>query len=136
MPERVLVVLAHPLADSFCAAAAGVAAGALARRNYDVDLVDLYREDFDPRLSAAERAAYHRPGYDTAAVGGYVARLRQADALVFAFPQWWFNMPAILKGFLDRVFVPGVAFDHAPDGGHLVPRLTHVRALWAVTSTG
>ena len=47
--------------------------------------------------------------YDSKAVAGYVARLRLAEKLVFVFPQWWFNVPAILKGFFDRVLVPGVA---------------------------
>ena len=57
-----------------------------------------------------------------------------AEKLVFVFPQWWFNVPAILKGFFDRVLVPGVAFDHASGGGPLIPRLTHVNALWVVSS--
>ena len=49
------------------------------------------------------------PAPGVAAIAGYVARLRLAEKLDFAFPQWWFNVPAILKGFFDRVLVPGVA---------------------------
>lgn len=56
--------------------------------------------------------------------------------MVFVFPQWWFGMPAILKGFVDRVFVPGVAFDPDPAGGRLTPRLDNIRTFDVVTTTG
>ncbi len=55
---------------------------------------------------------------------------------MLVFPQWWFNFPAILKGFFDRVFAPGVAFDHDAAGGRIVPRLRNIRLFWALTSTG
>ena len=84
----------------------------------------------------SQTTSYFKSPYDNDAVAGYVVRLRLAQKLVFIFPQWWFNVPAILKGFFDRVLVPGVAFDHPPSGGPLIPRLTHVNALWVVSSTG
>ncbi|MFB2608578.1 NAD(P)H-dependent oxidoreductase, partial [Rhizobium phaseoli] len=101
-----------------------------------VDLLDLYAEDFDPRLSEAERRAYFDVPYDTSAVADAVARLRSADGLILVFPQWWFNFPAILKGFFDRVFAPGVAFTHDAAGGRIVPELTNIRLLYALTTTG
>lgn len=132
---RVLLVVAHPLENAFAKAAAARIRATLERRGMDVDLIDLYADQFDPRLTSAERAAYFASPYDFGAVADYVARLRRADKLIFIFPQWWFDMPAILKGFFDRVFVPGVAFDFGP-GGALIARLTQVNALWAVSSTG
>ena len=133
---RVLLVVAHPLDNGFAKAAAARIRATLERRGMEVDLIDLYADDFDPRLTRAERRGYFTVPYDCSAVADYVARLRMADKLVFVFPQWWFDAPAILKGFFDRVLVPGVAFDHAPGGGQLIPRLTHIDALWVVTSTG
>ena len=65
-------------------------------------------DDFDPRLTRAERRGYFTTPYDSRAAAGYVARLMLAEKLVFVFPQLWFNVPAILKGFFDRVLVPGV----------------------------
>ena len=56
--------------------------------------------------------------------------------VVFVFPQWWFGMSAILKGFVDRVFVPGVAFELDPEGGRLVPLLDRLKAFYVVTTTG
>lgn len=134
--RRFLVVLAHPLPESFAASVARTVVEALEEQGHVVDLLDLYAEDFDPRLSASERAAYMEPGYQPTEVSGMVERLQAADGLVLVFPQWWFNLPAIMKGFIDRILVPGVAFEHDKAGGRIVPLLTHIRTLWVVTSTG
>src|ERR1700681_914356 len=98
----------------------------LERRGIEVDMIDLYADDFDPRLTGAERRGYFTTPYDRRAVAGYVARLMLAEKLVFVFPQWWFNVPAILKGFFDRVLGPGGSFDQPGCGGPLTPPLTHV----------
>ncbi|WP_426230866.1 NAD(P)H-dependent oxidoreductase [Pararhizobium sp. DWP3-4] len=133
---RILLVLAHPLADSFAAGVAATAKAALEKGGHSVDLLDLYREGFDPRLQEEERCGYFDTPYDTTGVDDIVARLRAADGLILVFPQWWFNFPAILKGFFDRVFAPGVAFDHEQYGGRILPRLTNIRLFWALTTTG
>ncbi len=133
---HILLVLAHPLEDSFAAAVARLAQETLAAGGHEVDLLDLYREGFDPSLSEAERRGYFDEPYDTSGVDNIVARLRVADGLILVFPQWWFNFPAILKGFFDRAFAPGVAFTHDPAGGRIVPQLTNIRLFWALTTTG
>ena len=122
--------------DSFAAAVAGTAREALEATGHTVDLLDLYREDFDPRLSKAERGGYFAEPYDISGVAGIVERLKAADGLILVFPQWWFNFPAILKGFFDRVFAPGVAFSHAAAGGRIIPELINIRLLFALTTTG
>jgi putative NADPH-quinone reductase len=133
---RILIVLAHPLEDSFAAGVAATAQQVLSAKGHSVDLLDLYREDFDPRLSPAERGGYFDIPYDVSGVSGIVGRLQAADGLVLVFPQWWFNFPAILKGFFDRVLAPGVAFTHDLAGGRIVPKLTNIKLLWALTTTG
>lgn len=133
---RILLVLAHPLTDSFAASVAATAKAALENGGHSVDLLDLYREGFDPRLSEQERRGYFDTPYDTSAADAIVARLRAADGLILVFPQWWFNFPAILKGFFDRVFAPGVAFVHEQSGGRIIPRLTNIKLFWALTTTG
>ncbi len=133
---RVLLVLAHPLANSFAASIAAKARTTLEKNGHSVDLLDLYKEGFDPCLSERERRGYFDVPYDTTAVGSIVARLQAADGLILVFPQWWFNFPAILKGFFDRVLAPGVAFDHERSGGRIVPRLTNIKLFWALTTTG
>ena len=133
---HILLVLAHPLAESFSAAVARTARDALEAGGHTVDVLDLYRENFDPRLTAAERAGYFDIPYDLSEVANLVARLKAADGLILVFPQWWFNFPAILKGFFDRVLAPGVAFSHDASGGRILPRLSNIRLLWALTTTG
>ena len=120
---RVLLILAHPVPESFAASIARTARETLEADGHSVDLLDLYAENFDPRLTVDERRSYFEDPCDTSRVAGHVARLQAAEALVLVFPQWWFNLPAILKGFFDRVFAPGVAFRHDKAGGRIIPLL-------------
>jgi NAD(P)H dehydrogenase (quinone) len=131
---RVLVLFAHPCEESFSAALKTVVVETLTKRGWEVDLCDLYAEGFDPVLSAAGRRGYHDEATNTQAVQGYVDRLRAAEALVLVFPVWNFGFPAILKGFLDRVFLPGVSFKL--ENGLVAPALTNIRKMAAVTTYG
>ncbi|SER17812.1 Putative NADPH-quinone reductase (modulator of drug activity B) [Faunimonas pinastri] len=131
---RVLVLFAHPLSDSFSAALHRTVVEALTRAGHEVDDCDLYAEKFDPVLSAEERAHYHDEPENRAPVEGYVQRLLAAEALVFVHPVWNYGFPAILKGFIDRVFLPGVSF--RMENGKAVPNLQNIRKLAAVTTYG
>ena len=131
---RAMVLFAHPCAESFSAALHRRVCDTLAARGWEVDDCDLYAEGFAPVLSAAERRGYHDIGPNLDPVAEHVARLRAAEALVLVFPVWNMGYPAILKGFLDRVFLPGVSF--RMENGQTVPNLTHIRRLAAVTTYG
>jgi len=106
----------------------------LQARGWEVDDCDLNAEGFSPVLTVAERRAYHEVGINTAPVQDYVDRLQAAEALVLVFPVWNFGFPAILKGFFDRVFLPGVSF--RLEDGFVKPNLTRIRRLAAVTTYG
>jgi NAD(P)H dehydrogenase (quinone) len=133
---RVLLIYAHPLADSFAGALHQRIVAALCRSGHEVDDCDLYAEGFDPVLSAPERRAYNTPSPDLAAVATHVARLKAAEALVLCFPTWWYGMPAILKGYFDRVWARGVAFQMPEGGGAIRPGLTGIRKVTVVTTYG
>lgn len=135
-PMRVLVLYAHPLADSFAAALHRAVVAALGEAGHEVDDCDLYAERFDPVMTVAERRAHNTAAPDLSAVMPYVARLRAADAIVLCFPVWWYGMPALLKGYFDRVWQPGVAFTLPEGGGMIRPALPHIRKLAVVTSYG
>ena len=128
------MVFAHPCAESFSSALHGTVVQTLRGRGWDVDDCDLNAEGFSPVLTGAERRGYHAVGPNADAVRPYVERLQQAEALVLVFPVWNFGYPAILKGFFDRVFLPGVSF--RLENGRVTPNLTHVRKLAAVTTYG
>lgn len=132
---KVLLVSAHPVADSYNAALCRAARDALARAGHTVDHLDLYAEGFDPVLGRAERLGYHAIPANRAPVEPYVARLEAAEALVFVFPVWCYGVPAILKGFFDRVFLPGVSFTLGADG-IARPALTHIKRVVGITSYG
>lgn len=131
---RVLLITAHPVETSFNAALRDRIVAAL-RPRHEVDLLDLYNEGFDPVMSRAERLGYHDLSTNTRGLEGQIGRLRGADALVLCFPAWSFGPPAILKGWLDRVMVPGVGFHLQPDG-QVRGGLTHLRKLAGVVTYG
>ncbi|MBI5784826.1 MAG: NAD(P)H-dependent oxidoreductase [Rhodocyclales bacterium] len=133
---KCLVVVAHPVADSLCHTLAHAAIEALGAAGHEVAIEDLCQSGFAPALTAAERQSYYRPPYDASAIEPQIARLLAAEALVLVFPTWWFGFPAVLKGWFDRVWAPGVAYDHADDYGPIRPRLHDLKRTLAVTSLG
>ena len=132
---RVLLVHCHPRADSFSAALSATACSALEAAGHAVQTIDLYAQGFDPRLTADERGAYYDEVAIPPEIAAHVAALRRAEMLVLVYPTWWFGMPAMLKGWFDRVWRPGVAF--ALGGARVLqPRLTKIRRIVVVTTYG
>lgn len=134
---KVLVVFAHPREDSFARAAAATVVETLTGRGDTVKFVDLYRIGFQPCLTEAERGAYNS---DAPLIADDVRPLLDdlfwAEALVLCFPHWWYGLPAILKGWFDRVWLPGHAFHLDLRTGVIRPGMTHIRKLGVVTSFG
>lgn len=132
---RALVVYSHPLETSFVGAVRDRAVAALEAGGAEVRVEDLHAQGFDPTFTAAERARHLTPGADES-LQAYVDDLLWCDTLVLVYPTWWSGQPAMLKGWMERVWVNGVAWE-LPDGAsRLVPRLQNVRRLVAVTTHG
>lgn len=131
---NILVLYAHPVETSFHAALHGLVVERLTARGHAVDDCDLYAEDFDPRLTRDERLCYQDVERNGEPVRPYVDRLKRAEGLVLCFPVWNYGYPAILKGFFDRVFLPGVSFKLVE--GKVWPSLHNVRKVEAVTTYG
>lgn len=131
-----LVVLAHPTAGSLNHAIADRACTALRTAGHDVHCLDLYALGFRAAMSADERAAYHTDAPITdPMVREHAELVRTSAAIVFVYPTWWSSMPAMLKGWLERVFVPGIGFQFN-DEGKVRPALTHVRRLVGISTYG
>lgn len=116
---RIVVVLGHPDKESFNHAIARVAVETLRNSGHEVIFHDLYEEQFDPILPPQEIA-------DDAGISAQIKQhcddLVSADGIVIVHPNWWGSPPAILKGWVDRVFRPGVAYRFIEgDGGEGVP---------------
>jgi NAD(P)H dehydrogenase (quinone) len=132
---RVLVVYAHPLETSFLSGVRRQAIDSLLGGGHEVDEVDLYAEGFDPVLPAAQMRSYVDVGLNTRGVESHVARLRAAEALVLVFPVWFDGLPAIMQGYFQRVFLPGVATIIDEDG-LFHPNLQNLKRMTALCAYG
>ena len=132
---RILVLFAHPVETSFGAALHAKLVEVLRASGHKVDGCDLNAEGFDPVMSRQDRIDYHNVAVNRARVAPYVDRLLAAEALVFSFPVWNMGFPAILKGFVDKVFLPGVSFTLGEDGS-FHPCLNNIKRLGVVCTYG
>jgi NAD(P)H dehydrogenase (quinone) len=130
---RCLLIQAHPLPDSLNTRLAATVETLARAQGWEVTRRDLY-DGFDPVLTREERASYYDSPLPT--LDAEKRELAQAQVLILVFPTWWFGFPAILKGWFDRVWTPGVAYDHAPDLGAMRPRLHELREVLVVTTLG
>jgi NAD(P)H dehydrogenase (quinone) len=131
---RILVLFAHPLETSFLATLHAQVVEALRRRQHEVDDVDLYSENFNPVMSRQTFINYLDTVANRAQAGAYVDRLLAAEALILMSPVWHDCFPAILKGFFDCVFLPGVSFNIAH--GQSSPALLNIKRMTAVCTYG
>ena len=131
-----LVVYCHPRPQSFTAAVRDTVVQALEAGGHVVKLIDLYGEGFDPVMSAEERHGYHDEGPNIVPVRDHVERLGWAEMVVFVYPTWWFGLPAMLKGWLERVLVPGFAFQMPDEKTGTRPLLQKIRRVVGVTTCG
>ena len=132
---RALVVYCHPSPESFTHAIKDLVVSRLRSGGAEVELLDLYADGFDPVMTRHGWDAYESFPDNQQAVARDVAALRRADTLIFVYPTWWYGLPAMIKGWLERVLIPGVAFT-IPCEGPIRPRLTHVRRLGVFTTCG
>lgn len=133
---KILVVFCHPVRESFGRAVLDRCLADLRQAGHELLVKDLYAEGFEPALSAEERRTYEDPGADRHALAEQVAALQAAQGLLLIYPTWWYGMPAMLKGWFDRVWLPGVAFDLDDKRGISTHALTSVKRLMVVTTYG
>jgi NAD(P)H dehydrogenase (quinone) len=132
---RVLAIYCHPDPESLIAAARERALDGLRSAGHEVRVSDLYADGFDPVMTAAERRAHKDPGV-AAELQRYADDLSWAEALVLIYPTWWSGQPAMLKGWIDRVWVAGVAWEMREGDRTPTPTLRKVRRIVVVTTHG
>ena len=130
---RILVVFAHPLETSFVSALHARVVETLRKGGHAVDDLDLHAEKFDPVMSREQMRAYVDTKANTREVEAYVQRLRRAEALALVFPVWFDGLPAIIQGYFQRIFLPGVASSSTRPGSSIQPR--HIRRITATRPT-
>ena len=135
---RLLLVFCHPDPHSYGAALRDAAIDALQAAGHELRQIDLYAEGFDPVFSAAEKATYLN---DTArnidGVAAHVEALRWCEGWVAVYPTWFYGLPAMLKGWLERVWLPGVSFRIASAKERTIRgELANVRCFVGITTSG
>ena len=130
---NVLIVFTHPNTTSFNHALLENMNDGLIAAGHDVIIKDLYQEGFDPILSADELTELHK-GEIPPRIAKEQKQLLWADSLVFIYPLWWFDRPAILKGWFDVVLTNGLAFEYSSEG--VKGLLKHKKAKVIITAGG
>ena len=130
---RILTVLANPNKHCFSRVLVEKLFEVAGDKGHECDLLDLYREDFNPILSEEDFEAFNR-GRTPDDIKAQQDRIAQADVVAFFHPVWWFGMPAVMKGWIDRVFSYGFAYGH--DSRGVKPLLTGKKAILVNTAGG
>lgn len=133
---KVLVVHAHPDSDSFDHALLERVTSGLRAAGHEVRVRDLYADGFDPRLTMEEKRGHLAPPHTKPHLAEHFDELRWCDALVFVYPTWWGSQPAVLKGWIDRVWACGVAWELPEGAKRLKPTLHNVRRITTFTTHG
>lgn len=131
---KVLVILCHPVRKSLNGHIAEVVCDSVTHAGADLVFHDLYAESLDPVLSEEE---YRRKYSFDEEIQKYMEEVEAADILVFIHPDWWGQMPALLKGWIDRVFRPGIAYDYVGEEfmpKEKMPLLTEKKGLICITA--
>jgi NAD(P)H dehydrogenase (quinone) len=133
---RALVVYCHPSPKSFNAAIRDTVLEALKENGHEARLIDLYERGFNPVMSESDLRGYNDQTTNLIAFRDQADDLLWAETVIFIYPTWWFNVPAMLKGWLERVLVPGFAFDMPTAKRDHLPRLTNIRRIVVLTTCG
>lgn len=131
---RIAIVFNHPYDQSYCHAILNAVTQGLQKSNHEVDLIHLDRDGFNPVMTAADLKAFKERKPIDPKVMEYKQRLDKADHLVFIFPIWWELMPALTKGFIDKVIFPGVAYDYTQGGNGMIPLFKNVKGVTVITT--
>ena len=129
---HIMITIDHPWPESFSFTILNTVVATLKAGHHTVDVLDLNRDAFDPVMRVEELAVYAQGGVLDPKVREYQARIMAAQHLVYIFPVWWEVMPAMLKGFFDKVFLPEWAFTE----DDTAPMLTHIAGATVITTMG
>ncbi len=132
---KTLIVFNHPYEGSYCNAILNSVLRGLEKAKHQIDIINLDKEGFNPVMSSDDLKAFGDKQPIDPKVIEYKHRLENADYLVFIFPIWWELMPALLKGFIDKVIFPGVAYDYSNSSNtKMKPLLTNIKGITVITT--
>ncbi|WP_027701270.1 NAD(P)H-dependent oxidoreductase [Metaclostridioides mangenotii] len=127
------IILAHPWHGSFNKSILDTIIKRLEKNNKYYTLIDLNKDNFNPVLTESELALYSRGEHKDPLVEKYQKILKETEELIIIFPIWWFDVPAILKGFLDKVMLKDFAYIETSTG--LKGLLTNIKKTTVITTS-
>ncbi|WP_375748834.1 NAD(P)H-dependent oxidoreductase [Vibrio sp. HN007] len=139
---RVLVVFNHPYERSYCNSILESIKEGLAEGHHEFDLIHLDNDNFDPVMRSKDLQAFAIARNDPEQayklldpqVLEYKLRIERAEHIVFIFPIWWELMPALMKGFIDKLIFPGIAYEYRGKGTGMATTLTNLKGITMVTT--
>jgi putative NADPH-quinone reductase len=133
---RLLFVHAHPVVESFNTALFRASVETARLKGHDIRTLDLHAEGFNPVMSADERRSYTDSDQLPSDIVHHIEALQWAEGLILVYPTWWYAQPAILKGWFDRVWRPGISFTLRTRTEPMRPALTGMRLIGVITTFG
>lgn len=132
---KVVIVFNHPYDGSYCNSILQSVKNGIAKGNHEVDLIHLDKDNFNPIMTSADLKAFRDKAPVDPKVREYDDRIKDANHLVFIFPIWWELMPALMKGFVDKVIFPGVAYDYKDASNTFMkPLWTKLKGVTVITT--
>lgn len=131
---NVVIVYNHPYDKSFCHAILESTKKGLLKAGHTVDVIDLDKDKFNPVMTGADLLAFINHQVVDEQAKNYIERVQQADHLVFIFPIWWELMPAMTKGFIDKVIFPGSVYTYTPSGYGMKSLLKKLQSTTVITT--
>jgi NAD(P)H dehydrogenase (quinone) len=133
---KAAIIFNHPYEGSYCSAILQSVTTGLNRAGHTVDLFHLDNDEFDPVMRAKDLKAFKDGAPCDPKVIAYRERLSEVDHLIFIFPVWWELMPAMTKGFIDKVIFPGVAYDYDHSGRYpkMIKRFHKIQSITLITT--
>ncbi|MFL0507582.1 NAD(P)H-dependent oxidoreductase [Ureibacillus sp. 179-F W5.1 NHS] len=129
------IVYAHPWEGSYNHAILTAITKDLEAKEEKVQVIELYKDGFNPVFTAEELAQFNRGETPYELVKEYQKKLSQATELIFIFPVWWWDLPAILKGFIDKVMLSGFAFQEDKKTNTLKGLLTNIEKTTVISTS-
>jgi putative NADPH-quinone reductase len=132
---KFLIVYDHPYIHSFNHAVLEKVVTKLTQQGDSYDVIDLYRDGFNPAYDAEELRLFHRGQTHDPLVRQYLTQLKTADALIVITPIWWNDLPGMLKGFIDKVMKEGPELTHVVTKTGVQGTLTNIRKGYVLTTS-
>jgi len=128
----VTIIFSHPWHGSFNKAILDTITTALEKKKKEYQVIDLNKDNFKPVMTEGELALYSKGQHKDPLVTKYQNMLKKTDEIIFLFPLWWYNTPAILKGFIDKVMLKNFSYTESSAG--LKGKLTHIKSAKVITT--